>query len=231
MMIAKLDEVFGRDARSRLAEARQPGPEGALAALETFYYAFNHRDLDALAAVWLDDDLVQLSNPLGGVLSGAPAVRDLYERIFTGPARVWVEFGDIVVFTAADAVIFAGRERGEFTAGSATVPLAIRTSRVFIYQPGTGWRLVHHHGSIDDPGLLRDYQDAVAAAAPAGRGARRPRLTGRPARRPAVPAPAEGAAGQVRKLPGVTAPARAVTTKVLPSSAGGPADTGHCAWY
>ncbi len=32
-----------------------------MAALETFYYAFNHRDADALRAVWLDDELVQRS--------------------------------------------------------------------------------------------------------------------------------------------------------------------------
>jgi hypothetical protein len=55
MMITKLDAVFGREARHRLTETAQPGMDGALAALETFYHALNRRDTEALRAVWLDD--------------------------------------------------------------------------------------------------------------------------------------------------------------------------------
>ena len=91
----------------------------------------------------------------------ADAIRALYERVFTGSARVWVEFGDIVEFWLGKAVIFAGREKGEFAVGAAVIPLAIRTSRVFAFSPGVGWRQVHHHGSIDDPEMLRSYQEAV----------------------------------------------------------------------
>jgi hypothetical protein len=39
--------------------------------------------------------------------------------------------------------------------------LAIRTSRLFRRAPGDRWHQVHHHGSIDDPQLLADYQAAV----------------------------------------------------------------------
>jgi phage gp16-like protein len=45
------------------------------------------------------------------------------------------------------------------------VPLSIRTSRVFAFQPNHGWRQMHHHGSIDDPAALAAYQDAVRACA------------------------------------------------------------------
>jgi hypothetical protein len=38
--------------------------------------------------------------------------------------------------------------------------LAIRTTRVFRRVEGA-WRQVHHHGSMDDPALLRAYQDLV----------------------------------------------------------------------
>jgi hypothetical protein len=60
-----LDATFGPDARNRLDEAGRPGREGALAALESFYYAFNQRDLDAFRRVWTRDPLAQLNNPLG----------------------------------------------------------------------------------------------------------------------------------------------------------------------
>ncbi len=169
MMMTMVDAVFGRDARSLLSQTRQEGPGGALAALETFYYAFNQRSSPTLQAIWADDPLVQLNNPLGGILRGTTAIGELYARVFTGPARVWVEFADIVAYTSAGTVVFAGRERGEFTVGSTTVPLSIRTSRVFDHQSGIGWRQVHHHGSIDDADLLRAYQQAVASAASTGR--------------------------------------------------------------
>lgn len=160
-MITMMSARFGRDARARLEAAKSTGRDGALAALETFYHAFNNRSLEMLGVVWLDDPLVQLNNPLGGILRGADGIRVLYEKVFTGPARVWVEFGDIVEFSLGDVVAFAGREHGEFTVGNTTVPLSIRTSRVFAYAQGVGWRQVHHHGSIDDPDMLRDYQRAV----------------------------------------------------------------------
>lgn len=167
-MITKLDASFGRDARNRLEAASDPTPQGAMAALETFYYAFNQRSPDVLAEIWLDDPWVQLNNPLGGILRGADDVRSLYERIFTGPAKVWVEFSDIVEYRGGDTIAFAGRERGEFVADAQAVPLAIRTSRVFAHTAGIGWRQIHHHGSIDDPDALRTYQAAVRGAAPGG---------------------------------------------------------------
>lgn len=60
-----------------MEEAQAPGREGALAALETFYYSLNQKNLDVLVAGWADDPLVQLNNPVGGILRGRDAVRDL----------------------------------------------------------------------------------------------------------------------------------------------------------
>lgn len=166
-----LDATFGRDAEDRLAAAADPGPDGALAALETFYHAFNRRDADLLRAVWAAGPLIQLNNPLGGILRGIDPIAALYDRVFTGPARVWVEFHDIAAFEAPAMVAFAGRERGEFRVGDAVVPLAIRTSRVFAHGAWDGgaprWAQVHHHGSIDDPEALAAYQRAVRGGPPA----------------------------------------------------------------
>lgn len=152
---------YGRHARERLGETAAPTLEGARAAIETFYFAFNCRSTQTLRAIWLDHPLVQLNNPLGGVLRGMESIADLYGRIFDGPAHVWVELSDIVEFAGHDAVVFAGRECGEFVLGDEHVPLVIRTSRVFSFVPAIGWRQVHHHGSIDDPELLGRYQAAV----------------------------------------------------------------------
>lgn len=165
-----LAAVFGREARDRREAAAEPGPDGALAALESFYHAFNRRDPGLLEAVWAPGPAVQLNNPVGGVLRGREAVTALYRRIFTGPARVWVEFHDIMAFRGPGMVTFAGRERGAFRVGETEVPLAIRTTRVFAFAPWEGagpprWAQVHHHGSIDDAELLARYQRAVRGGA------------------------------------------------------------------
>jgi hypothetical protein len=155
------DGRYGRAARHRLAQAGERSAAGARAALETFYFAFHQRSIEALREVWLDDPLVQLNNPVGGILRGIEPIVALYARVFDGPARVWVELGDLVEADLGDGFVFAGREHGEFVTGETVVELVIRTSRVFAFAPGLGWRQVHHHGSIDDPDLLACYQRAV----------------------------------------------------------------------
>jgi hypothetical protein len=154
-----LDATFGPGARNRLDEASWPGREGALAALESFYYAFNQRDLDVFRQVWTSDPLAQLNNPLGGILRGGDAITALYERVFHGPARVTVTLSDIVEYSGEDHAVFAGRETGEYRV-TETVPLSIRTTRFFAYENGR-WVQVHHHGSIDDADALAAYQAAI----------------------------------------------------------------------
>ncbi|TDW23848.1 YybH family protein [Kribbella kalugense] len=159
-MIQLVDYGFGPSARSRAAEARSPERAGALAALETFYYALNNKDLDTLVAGWADDELVQLNNPIGGILRSRDAVRALYERVFAGTLNVQVTFGDAATYWQDDSVVFAGREVGTYQHPElGEQPLRIRTTRVFAY--AGSWVQIHHHGSIDDAESLAAYQHAV----------------------------------------------------------------------
>jgi ketosteroid isomerase-like protein len=158
--IEKTDIRFGPDSLNRLAEAADASVRGALA-LESFYYAWHHLDADALRAVWSDSPLVQLDNPAGGILRGGDAIAGLYQKALVGPANVRVTFGDVVAYYGQSHAVFAGRERGSYTApDGTTMPLEIRTTRYFRYQDGR-WRQYHHHGSIDDPEALRGYQQAI----------------------------------------------------------------------
>jgi len=159
--IRRSDPQLGPDARERLAEAADPTAEGARAALESFYYALNSRDAEAMRANWTSHPLAQANNPLGGVLRGGDAISDLYERIFAGPVKVEVTFGDVVEYIGERHAVFAGRETGSYTGddGSST-PLEIRTTRYFRFEDGR-WRQFHHHGSIDQPEALAAYQRAV----------------------------------------------------------------------
>ncbi|MCB2186041.1 MAG: nuclear transport factor 2 family protein [Deltaproteobacteria bacterium] len=138
-----------------------PDPLRALAA---FYDAFNHRDLAKMADNWAQIDDIAMDNPVGGIKRGWAEIRAVYERIFTGQARVYVEFYDYTLHLHGEVFWVVGRERGEFRVGDTVIPLAIRTSRIFRRLDGA-WRQVHHHGSIDDPELLARYQAAVKAGA------------------------------------------------------------------
>jgi hypothetical protein len=154
--------IYGQAAGNRIQETQQRGIEGARALVETFYYAFNKRDMEVFAQIWAAHELIQLNNPLGGIQRGYDGISNLYSNIFTGSARVWVELHDIVEFQSEGMVVFAGRERGEFRKEGQAVALAIRTSRIVQWMgDGIGWKQTHHHGSIDDPELLARYQHAV----------------------------------------------------------------------
>lgn len=162
MKIEKLDRTFGREAKNLIDLARHKNIEGAIACLETFYYAFNHKDLDIFKKVWLNHDLIQLNNPLGGIIRGINQITDLYSRIFNGQADVWVELGDIVYYQSDDMITFAGRETGEFKTGGQKIELQIRTTRFLGYsETEKQWFQIHHHGSIDNVDLLDRYQKAV----------------------------------------------------------------------
>ncbi|MBI5177923.1 MAG: nuclear transport factor 2 family protein [Nitrospinae bacterium] len=137
------------------------GGEGTpLGALSDFYRAFNGRDLERVMANWADDEGISMDNPLGGIKRGREEVAEVYRRIFSGPARVYVEFYDYTIHAAQGMFYAVGRERGSFIKGEVKIDLAIRTSRIF-RRSEKGWRQVHHHGSIEEPRLLDAYQKAV----------------------------------------------------------------------
>jgi ketosteroid isomerase-like protein len=137
------------------------GSQGPVLALIAFYAAFNNRDLTAMERNWwTEDETAVMANPLGGLQRGWQAIREVYTRIFTREATVYVEFYDYTLQELGDLFYAVGRERGYLERDGQRTELAIRTSRVFRKYNGH-WRQIHHHGSIEDPALLERYQTAV----------------------------------------------------------------------
>jgi hypothetical protein len=168
MLAVDLRGVEMRGARDRLAESSTPGIEGARAALETFYYAFNTRSLDLVRQIWADDRLVQLDTPVVGIVRGSAGIAALYERGFSGPMRVQSVLEDIVAYVAPELVVFAGRERGTYAHDSGHEAMAalpeMRTTCICIFRfiaTQGGWRQVYHHVALDDPDQLARFQRAV----------------------------------------------------------------------
>jgi hypothetical protein len=129
-------------------------------ALAEFYRAFNTRDLKLMRANWTNSDEASMSNPLGGVRRGWESIQEVYSKIFSGPAEVYVEFYDYTIHQAGIMFCAVGRERGYFSLNGKRVDLVIRTSRFYRMDCGK-YHQIHHHGSIDAPALLAEYQSAV----------------------------------------------------------------------
>lgn len=129
-------------------------------ALVQFYCAFNSGDMQMMSENWAQSDDIAMDNPLGDIKRGWAEIEAVYRRIFNGHAEVYVEYFDYTIHETAEMFYAVGRERGYFRLGGEEITLAIRTSRIFQKIDGR-WKQVHHHGSIEDPELLAEYQAAV----------------------------------------------------------------------
>jgi ketosteroid isomerase-like protein len=129
-------------------------------ALQVFYHAFNSGNMEKMADNWIQTEEASMSNPLGGIRRGWKEIAGVYERIFNGTADVHVEFYDYSIHQSEQFFCAVGRECGYVENAEEKLELAIRTSRIYRKQEGA-WRQLHHHGSIEQPDLLKMYQDTV----------------------------------------------------------------------
>jgi len=135
----------------------------SMKALSKFYKAFNERDIHLMESVWDNNDKSVMDNPVGGIKIGWNDIKDVYTRIFTSNAKVYVEFYDFIIQESDGFFYITGKEKGTFQKGNTNLDLRIRTSRIF-RKINEKWVQIHHHGSIDDPELLKTYQEAVSAS-------------------------------------------------------------------
>lgn len=131
-----------------------------LACLKIFYAAFNQRNIVQMANNWSQQEQASMSNPLGDIKRGWPAIRTVYKRIFGGPAKVYVEFYDYSLHITTDMFCAVGRERGYVEIADRRIDLAIRTTRIY-HKENDRWKHFHHQGSIDNAELLARYQSAI----------------------------------------------------------------------
>jgi hypothetical protein len=129
-------------------------------ALIQFYCAFNSGNMLMMSENWAQSDDIAMANPLGGIKRGWAEIQAVYERIFNGPAKVYVEYFDYTIHETTEMFYAVGRERGYLRLRGEEIILAIRTSRIFQKIDGC-WKQVHHHGSIENAQLLGEYQSAV----------------------------------------------------------------------
>ena len=125
-------------------------------AATAFYQAFEARDLDAMMATWADDEEIVCVHPGGSRLVGYEAIRNAWEQLFSGDARLRFRLEQPIAIDTVGLAVQSAIEH-VFLADGSPRGMAVATN-VFMRTP-TGWRMVCHHASPTA---------AVAAAVPAG---------------------------------------------------------------
>ena len=131
-----------------------------LQALNQFYKALNSRDIALMEQNWVASPDAAMDNPLGGIMRGWANIRAVYERLFVMKGSYRFEFWDYTLHQTREVFFVVGRERGRLEKDGGALDFAIRTTRLFTRE-GSGWRQLHHHGSIDDPEMLSNYQKLI----------------------------------------------------------------------
>jgi ketosteroid isomerase-like protein len=119
-----------------------PTPEAAEAA---FYSAFETRNLEAMMAVWAEDDSIACIHPLSAPLDGRAAVAAGWRSMFeaAGQFRIQVEIAHEI--REAGRVIRIVREY--LLIGQEAEPRPPILATNLYRKEGEGWNLVLHHAS------------------------------------------------------------------------------------
>lgn len=119
-----------------------------------FYDAVERADLEALMAVWAEDEEIVCVHPGGPRLQGYAAIRDAWRRIFEGGPRLKVRLSDTTAVQTPFSVVFTVIEHISVRDDESRRAPVIATN-VFIR--GTlGWRMVLHHVSPAPPDSIAE---------------------------------------------------------------------------
>ncbi len=70
-------------------------------ALVQFYSAFNNGNMSLMEDNWANTDEIAMDNPLGGIKRGWTEIKQVYDKLFNGPAKVYVEYYDYTIHETA----------------------------------------------------------------------------------------------------------------------------------
>lgn len=125
-------------------------PQDAEAA---FYEAFTKHDLDAMMAVWSDDDDVYCVHPSGARVTGLEQVRESWRRIFASGQNMRFQVREQMTVQAMMMAVHSVYEQITI-AGQARSRASVVATNVYM-RTEHGWHMVAHHASsapaIEEP--------------------------------------------------------------------------------
>jgi len=110
-----------------------------------FYQAFEAKDVDAMMTTWAEDEEIVCVHPGGTRLVGYDAVRQGWEQLFAGDARLTFRLDQVVTIETVGLAMQSAVEHVALGSDGTPRGAAICTN-VFMRTP-SGWRMVMHHAS------------------------------------------------------------------------------------
>lgn len=110
-----------------------------------FYEALERADLDALMAVWAEDEDIVCVHPGGPRHTGYAAIREAWRRVFDRGPRLQVSTANPSVVQTPFTAVHSLLEQISIADDSTTRAPVIATN-VYLRGP-LGWRMVVHHAS------------------------------------------------------------------------------------
>ncbi len=110
-----------------------------------FYEAIARADLEALMAVWADDEEIVCVHPTGQRLRGAAAIRDNWRSIFANNPRLTVRISQSVRWAGMLLAVHSVLET-LYVGDDTTAHGSMLATNVF-QRGARGWRLLSHHAS------------------------------------------------------------------------------------
>ena len=126
-------------------------------AQNAFYEALERCDLEAMMAVWSEDDEIVCVHPAGQRLAGQAEVREAWRQMFAGGPNMRVRITQQVVI--AGVMIEAHSVHENITVAGEARPRPPMVATNVYLRTAAGWRMIVHHAS-PAPG------DPVAEPAP-----------------------------------------------------------------
>jgi uncharacterized protein (TIGR02246 family) len=116
-----------------------------------FYEALERADLDAMMAVWAEDEEIVCVHPGGPRLVGQEQVRESWAKIFSGGPQARVHVSQQVTVAGMMIAVHSVVESFTLLAERGDMrPLPAVATNVYL-RAGAGWRLVVHHASPAPP--------------------------------------------------------------------------------
>ena len=114
-------------------------------AQNAFYEALERSDLEAMMAVWSEDEDIVCVHPAGQRLAGQAQVREVWRQMFAGGPNMRVRITQQVVI--AGVMIEAHSVHENITVSGETRPRPPMVATNVYLRTAAGWRMIAHHAS------------------------------------------------------------------------------------
>ena len=114
-------------------------------AQNAFYEALERSDLEAMMAVWSEDEDIVCVHPAGQRLAGQAEVREVWRQMFAGGPNMRVQISQQAVITGMMLEVHSVHEIISVAGEPRPRPPMIATN-VYV-RTAAGWRMIVHHAS------------------------------------------------------------------------------------